>query len=136
MKRFFRIPSYAQKLYHALSSRVVIFVALTGNILMFAGSALFFHFENETNPKVDTYLDALWWALTTVTTVGYGDIYPHTDAGRLIAAALMISGNFFFVSFGAILISIVFMQGERLTMKEHREVIAELARLRDLIEKR
>lgn len=34
----------------------------------------------------------LWWALTTVTTVGYGDIVPHTVAGRLLGAVLMILG--------------------------------------------
>ena len=36
--------------------------------------------------------DALWWATTTVTTVGYGDHYPVTTSGRLVAAALMVVG--------------------------------------------
>ena len=36
--------------------------------------------------------DALWWAMTTITTVGYCDHYTVTDTGRLIAAALMIGG--------------------------------------------
>ena len=36
--------------------------------------------------------DSLWWAFTTVSTVGYGDSYPVTTAGRLVAAALMIVG--------------------------------------------
>lgn len=36
--------------------------------------------------------DALWWACTTVTTVGYGDRYPVTAAGRIIAVALMVAG--------------------------------------------
>jgi voltage-gated potassium channel len=36
--------------------------------------------------------DGFWWAITTLTTVGYGDIYPTTTEGRVIAVGLMISG--------------------------------------------
>jgi voltage-gated potassium channel len=36
--------------------------------------------------------DALWWAITTATTVGYGDISPHTAIGKIIASFLMIGG--------------------------------------------
>jgi voltage-gated potassium channel len=36
--------------------------------------------------------DALWWAFTTVTTIGYGDVYPVTGEGRLITAILIIFG--------------------------------------------
>ena len=39
-----------------------------------------------------TFGDALWWSATTVTTVGYGDHYPVTTQGRLIAVALMVVG--------------------------------------------
>lgn len=42
--------------------------------------------------NITTYPDALWWALTTVTTVGYGDHYPTTPDGRVIAAVLMVVG--------------------------------------------
>jgi voltage-gated potassium channel len=42
--------------------------------------------------NIKTYGDALWWALSTMTTVGYGDRYPTTAEGRLIAAALMLAG--------------------------------------------
>jgi voltage-gated potassium channel len=46
------------------------------------------------NPRanIKTYGDALWWALSTMTTVGYGDRYPVTGEGRLVAAALMVAG--------------------------------------------
>jgi voltage-gated potassium channel len=42
--------------------------------------------------RVQSFFDALWWSTTTITTVGYGDVYPVTAAGRLIGAATMIVG--------------------------------------------
>lgn len=48
--------------------------------------------ENGINPAVDSPLDALWWGVTTMTTVGYGDVYPVTGEGRLAAAILMLLG--------------------------------------------
>jgi voltage-gated potassium channel len=41
---------------------------------------------------ITTFGDALWWAISTITTVGYGDRYPTTTEGRLVAAALMLGG--------------------------------------------
>lgn len=42
--------------------------------------------------SITTFGDALWWVLTTITTVGYGDRYPVTTEGRLVAAGLMLAG--------------------------------------------
>ena len=42
--------------------------------------------------NIKTFSDGLWWAVTTVTTVGYGDRYPTTSEGRLLAVLLMITG--------------------------------------------
>jgi voltage-gated potassium channel len=42
--------------------------------------------------KINTFGDALWWSIATVTTVGYGDVYPITAEGKVIASALMIIG--------------------------------------------
>jgi voltage-gated potassium channel len=42
--------------------------------------------------NITTFGDAIWWACTTVTTVGYGDRYPVTTEGRMIAVLLMVVG--------------------------------------------
>lgn len=43
-------------------------------------------------PSIVTYTDAIWWAVVTTTTVGYGDISPETPIGRLLAIILMLLG--------------------------------------------
>jgi voltage-gated potassium channel len=48
------------------------------------------------NPNVHSFWDALWWAVVTITTVGYGDVSPATAEGRLAAGVLMILGIAFF----------------------------------------
>lgn len=48
--------------------------------------------RNAPNGNIQTIWDGLWWAFTTVTTVGYGDRYPTTTEGRLIALGLMLLG--------------------------------------------
>ena len=49
--------------------------------------------QDAAGANITTFGDALWWSATTVTTVGYGDRFPVTGEGRLIAVALMIVGN-------------------------------------------
>jgi voltage-gated potassium channel len=46
--------------------------------------------EYEQNPNVRSIWDALWWAVVTITTVGYGDVSPATTEGRLAASVLMV----------------------------------------------
>ncbi len=52
----------------------------------------FYAAEIGTNQNLDSYGDALWWAIVTVTTIGYGDIFPVTVAGRFVGAFLMFAG--------------------------------------------
>jgi voltage-gated potassium channel len=74
-----------------------------------------------------TFWDGIWWAVVTVTTVGYGDLYPHTVAGRLIAMLLMLVGIGFIAVLTASIASI-FVKSERAdetaeiaqTLKTHR----------------
>jgi voltage-gated potassium channel len=69
---------------------VWLFVAWAGVMLLC--SVALYAAENGVNKAIEGPLDALWWGLTTMTTVGYGDIYPVTAEGRIAAAVLMILG--------------------------------------------
>jgi voltage-gated potassium channel len=48
--------------------------------------------RGRTGSNIETYPEALWWGVATITTVGYGDFYPTTLEGRFVALALMIGG--------------------------------------------
>ena len=57
--------------------------------------------ENDSNSNIKTAEDAIWWAYVTITTVGYGDKFPVTTEGRIIAAILMTAGVGLFGTFTA-----------------------------------
>ena len=70
--------------------------------------------------------DALWWALTTVTTVGYGDTYPVTTEGRIIASVLMLIGIALFGAMSAIVTSKLILPKET---SDHEELRREMRSL-------
>ncbi|OIO68619.1 MAG: potassium channel protein [Zetaproteobacteria bacterium CG12_big_fil_rev_8_21_14_0_65_55_1124] len=61
-----------------------------GMVFLF-GSCTFL-IEHGQNPGFEKIEDGLWWAFVTLTTVGYGDIVPHTEMGRIVAVMLMVFG--------------------------------------------
>ncbi len=68
----------------------VAFSVLGGSTII-GGSSLYLA-EHGTNPDLTTLADAIWWALVTLTTVGYGDISPMTPIGRVVGGAMMVVG--------------------------------------------
>ncbi len=77
--------------------------AATATMLLVALGALTMLLVEAPNPQssINTPEEALWWAFVTVTTVGYGDFYPVTTEGRIVAVLLMVSGVGLFGSFAA-----------------------------------
>src|SRR3954453_16467736 len=61
-------------------------------VVLLTGAGGFYLEEHGRNANVHSFGDGLWWAIVTMTTVGYGDISPVTPGGRLVGAVLMISG--------------------------------------------
>lgn len=62
-------------------------------LLMVISAVLMYNVENAAQPdKFSNAFDALWWAVATFTTVGYGDIYPITAAGRVLSAVIALLG--------------------------------------------
>ena len=69
------------------------FVLLAVGLIVFSCAGLVLSFEgNAPGSNIHNFGDAIWWAIVTVTTVGYGDRYPVTPGGRGVAVVLMLVG--------------------------------------------
>jgi len=66
--------------------------ALISTVVVFVLAFVVWLLERDTNPSFALFGDALWWAIVTTTTVGYGDITPQTGLARLFATGLMLMG--------------------------------------------
>jgi voltage-gated potassium channel len=128
LMRLFRVVvvlSRALQAERRLTTRSVFRFAAIGTVfLVFIAGA--------TEATVDhgdfkSFWDGIWWAVVTVTTVGYGDLYPHTVAGRLIAMLLMLVGIGFIAVLTASVASLFVKtdrQDERAEAEEQRAEIA------------
>lgn len=79
--------------------------------IMVVCSAALYVAEQGVNAAVENPLDALWWGIVTLTTVGYGDVYPVTTEGRIAAAALMLLGVTLFAGITATITSYLVQTG-------------------------
>ena len=76
-------------------------VTLLAILLIIFSSIAILQVEKDPNSNIKSAEDAIWWAYVTITTVGYGDKYPVTMEGRIIAAVLMTAGVGLFGTFTA-----------------------------------
>ncbi|MEU2157539.1 potassium channel family protein [Streptomyces sp. NPDC019396] len=77
----------------SLHARVISYAGTGAVLLGYAGALTVYQAEhNAPGASIRTFGDALWWASETLTTVGYGDVTPVTQRGRLIAVGMMICG--------------------------------------------
>jgi len=110
--RLLRLAPLARRFFSLEGVRYAAVLAL---VTALGGGAAFAAAESR---DISTW-DGVWWAVSTMTTVGYGDIYPQTDLGRVIALALMVVG----IGFIAILTAAL---AERFVATELREEVDEM----------
>lgn len=84
--------------------------------------------EKGVNAAVETPLDALWWGIVTLTTVGYGDVVPKTPEGKVAASALMLLGIGLFSTITATIASYMIATGPQ--GRSPTQAIVELGELR------
>lgn len=78
--------------------------------------------------------DACWWGLMTLTTVGYGDQYPHSALGRIVGIVLVTSAVFVIVpTLTAYIASQFIVDGDKWTHEEQEEVKENLRKLLDIV---
>ena len=77
----------------AFRGRIVVYTVSGVVLLIYTASLAVFEKERYLHgATINSFGKAIWWSITTVTTVGYGDVYPVSNAGRIIAVLLMIGG--------------------------------------------
>lgn len=117
-----------------LSHHGLHFVLLTIAMSVFAGAGLELSFESQIrNSNIHSYGEALWWAMTTVSTVGYGDHFPVSAGGRGVALVLILVGV---ASIGLVTASIASFFVEEKANPLELDIAAmreELTRIRDLL---
>jgi voltage-gated potassium channel len=86
----------------------------------------FYAVEADVNPNLRSPFDAMWWGLTTLSTVGYGDVTPTTPEGRLVASTLMVLGIGLFGALTAIVTNTLLASSRS---AEARSLVAELESL-------
>ena len=109
--------------------------ALLALILVICCSTAILHFETEPESNIHTADDAIWWAFATITTVGYGDKYPVTTEGRVVAALLMTAGVGLFGSFSAAMAAWFLIPEGEATEAELAALREEIASLRRAVER-
>lgn len=118
LARLLRLVRAFAGVYRALSSVPAVAQHRGMSLLLVAWAAVMvicslalYAAEHGVNAAVGSPLDALWWGVVTLTTVGYGDVFPITGEGRLAAAVLMLLGIGLFSAITAIVTSFLLSDG-------------------------
>lgn len=90
--RYNRAMNHFNAAIKSAKEEILLFIMVT-LILMYFSAVGIYYFENEAQPEhFSSIFDSLWWAIITLTTVGYGDVYPITVGGRVFTFFILMIG--------------------------------------------
>jgi voltage-gated potassium channel len=116
------------------AENAILAVTLVAIVLITFCSIAILHFESGPNANIRSAEDALWWAFATITTVGYGDRFPTTTEGRMVAVLLMSAGVGLFGAFSGFLASWFVGEDDQSKKDEVAALREEIVRLRMVLE--
>ena len=105
--QFFRYHNPFTILAASFRDNALLFAVSLSLVFVVTGlsSVMLYVAEYGENKQITSFEDTVWWAIVTVTTVGYGDISPTTTGGKVIAAGLMFAGMFVIAMFAGLVSS-------------------------------
>jgi len=96
--RAFKVVRYSQAIqrFHRallIAKEEIVLFGLAAILLLYLSAVGIYYFENKTQPEVfSSVFHSLWWSVCTLTTVGYGDVYPVTTGGRIFTFFVLATG--------------------------------------------
>lgn len=123
-----------ERWYERLSLRIAVTTVLAIAIVLVAVAGLLVRIvEPETFDNLGL---AYWWAVTTVTTVGYGDVVPESPAGRIVASMLMLTGIALIPTLTSVIVSALIAKRQRSAQARIEQLESEQAAALARIEER
>ena len=107
-------------------------IVSVATILAFSAAVL----VHAIDPAIGSFGDSLWWAVVTVSTVGYGDVVPESTAGRLVGSVLMLTGLSLIPLVTSVVVSILVAQGTRKSREAELEHLERIFERLDALERR
>ena len=122
------INNQIRKLFRSLRKRnAFTILGVTSGIILFGGFGLYILDGHYRAQGASGIVDTFWWALVTITTVGYGDVVPHSIWGRIIGLIIMLSGvvlvSLFTATIASIFIERKIKEGEGLDLSKEKDHI-------------
>ncbi len=128
---FFRLRQAFRMAKVIKASNVLAYTVIVAASIIMLCAMLLYWIESPANQDIQSFFDSLWWAVITVTTVGYGDTVPLTSAERIVAMTLMIAGIGIIGSLAASIASLIIGSGSKEDgdARENTDVASQLERL-------
>ena len=119
------LSEFGKQASHVLRRHGLHYALVVAGIIVLGAALLIDAMEHGHGGNIRTFGDALWWAMATVTTVGYGDKYPITAAGRGVAAFLMVTGVALFGVLTANIAAFFVERSHRMVLEEQEQEVDE-----------
>lgn len=113
IKSFKSIRQIVDDIFKNKTNGIFTSVIITVIIILIFSTIAILQVETTPDSNIKTAGDAIWWAYTTITTVGYGDKYPLTLEGRILAGILMTAGIGLFGIFSGFVVSLFVSEHEK-----------------------
>jgi len=131
--KIFRYTKSLNTFFRILSDKKLEFnfLLLIGIFAIFMSATIMYVFEGVgNNPNINSFIDALYWSIVTITTVGYGDITPVTNTGKVVTF-LLVGGGFFILVLATSIVTNAL--SEKIDLVLENKLLSRASKLEELI---